>query len=164
MTGSNVTVRNSAMEDSWRRKPPVILVADDDPADRELLRRALLQFSEHCDVRMVSDGVELVEYLKQQAGSTKAASAQVPDLMIVDLKMPRKDGRQALISVNGELDLRIPTVIFSGSDDASDIEACYRAGCNSYVTKPIDLRQFNRAVHQIATYWLTVSCSPGQAN
>lgn len=149
------------MENIWRRKPPVILVADDDAADRELLRRALLQFSEDCDVRMVSDGVELLEYLEEQAGSANDHSAPIPDLMIVDLKMPRKDGRQALLAINGELGLMTPTVIFSGSDDASDVEACYRAGCNSYVTKPIDLQQFNRAVHSIATYWLSVSSLPG---
>lgn len=158
---SEPTSRSGTTESIWRRKPPVILVADDDAADRELLRRALLQFSEECDVRMVADGVELLEYLERQIGSASGHSAPAPDLMIVDLKMPRKDGRQVLLAINGELGLMTPTVIFSGSDDASDIEACYQAGCNSYVTKPIDLQQFNRAVQLIATYWLRVSSLPG---
>jgi CheY-like chemotaxis protein len=150
-------------EQPWRRTKPVILVAEDDPSDRELLRRALQQLPEHCDVRMVSDGVELLEYLKSGCSPTEERKNPAPDLMIVDLKMPRKGGREALLAINDELGIETPVVIFSGSDDAADISACYRAGCNSYVMKPIDLHHFNEAVQTIAAYWLRLSKLPQQA-
>ncbi len=151
---------DSERQDAWRRRRPVILVADDDAADRELLRRALLQYQENCDVRMVADGVELLDYLENRVGQASESRCPAPDLMIVDLKMPRKDGRQALLAINGRLEITTPVVIFSGSDDLTDVKACYRAGCNSYVIKPIDLKRFNSAVQGIASYWLRTSKLP----
>jgi CheY-like chemotaxis protein len=127
------------------------------------MRRALMQLSESCDVRMVSDGVELIEYLGNGTESDTEAAHPAPDLIIVDLKMPRKDGRQALLAITGELEITTPVVVFSGSDDSSDIAACYRAGCNSFVTKPVELQPFNRVVQMIATYWLALSKLPHSA-
>ena len=156
----DVWPRAADAEDPWRRRRPVILVAEDNAADREWLRRALAQMSENCDVRMVEDGVDLLGYLRMAAMSSDRRANPAPDLMIVDMKMPRKDGCQALADIAREFELTTPIVIFSGSDDPADIEACYRAGCSSYVTKPIDLRRFNRVVHMIACYWLRLSRIP----
>ena len=146
--------------DPWRHRRPVILVAEDDAADQELLLRALRRLPEQCDIHIVADGVELLDYLTDVPDSARGESRPPPDWMIIDLKMPRKDGRQVLREITYKLKLTTPVVIFSTSDDARDIRECYEAGCNSYVTKPIDLHRFNEVVHLMAAYWLRLSRMP----
>jgi len=147
-------------DQSWRHRRPVIFVADDEPTDQELLLRALQRLPEKCDVHIFSDGAELLESLAGATGLRSTGFHPVPDLIILDLKMPRKDGREALRVIGGELRMTTPVVIFSTSDDPNDVAECYKLGCNSYVAKPIDLYRFNEAVHMIVTYWLRLSRLP----
>lgn len=109
---------------------------------------------------MVSDGVELIESLQQAEEAAEPERAR-PDLILLDLNMPRKDGRQALREIR-EMNkgAAIPVVVFSTSDNIRDIKECYEAGCNSYITKPGELDEFNSTLERIAGYWLEVSALP----
>jgi len=135
-----------------------ILLAEDDPGHVALFRRALAQSGVPCRVDVVHDGVEAIEYLFQTGRYKDRGSAGMPDLILLDLKMPAMDGRQVLQilrRVRGEQRTRLPpVVVLTASDDHNDVAEAYRLGAQSYIHKPLEFAPFADAVRDTVRYWL----------
>jgi two-component system, chemotaxis family, response regulator Rcp1 len=135
-----------------------ILLVDDNPADLDLTIDALAQSQWPCNVNTVLDGVEAVAYLRRKGKYTAAAR---PHLVLLDLNLPRKDGRSVLAEVKSDPALRrIPIVIFSTSQAPLDIERSYELGANSYVSKPPTLQTWITAVKLLKDFWIGCACLP----
>ena len=134
-----------------------ILLADDDPDDRQLTRDA---FAENRLVNMlhtVEDGEELMEYLRRQGRYTDQKNAPLPGLILLDLNMPRKDGREALKEIKADPTLRrIPFVVLTTSKAEEDILRTYDLGVNSYVTKPVTFKSLVELIKVLGRYWFEV--------
>ena len=131
-----------------------ILLVEDNPGDVELTREALLESKIHMDLSVVSDGVEALAFLKREGAH---ADAPRPDLILLDLNLPKKDGRTVLGEIKQDRSLRnIPVVILTSSQAEQDIVRAYDLHANCYVTKPVDLDQFISIVQSIEQFWLTV--------
>ena len=131
-----------------------ILLAEDDLGDVELIRESLKISKLHVEIDHVLNGLECMEYLRR-AG--KYSDARKPDLVLLDLNMPKKDGRQVLKEMKTDQFLkRIPVVILTTSAAEIDIAKTYDLGANCYVTKPVDFNQFQKVVNEIADFWFTV--------
>jgi CheY-like chemotaxis protein len=114
-----------------------ILMAEDDPDDRFLMEQAFLEIGTAGDLRFVEDGEELIHYLLRSGKFSDATISPRPVLILLDLNMPKKDGRQALLEIKADPDLRgIPVVIWTTSDDREDKVQCRSAGADVFVTKP----------------------------
>ncbi len=137
-----------------------ILLVEDNPADVRLTQEALKEAA-HARTRLhvAGDGVEALEFLHKQGDF---ASVPRPDLMLLDLNLPRVDGRQVLAEVKGDPDLRrIPVVVLTTSPSEDDILHAYDQHVNSYIRKPVDLDQFLHVLRAIDDYWLgSVSLPP----
>jgi len=131
-----------------------ILLVEDSPDDADLTIDALREGKVRNRISHVEDGVEAMAFLRRQG---KHASAPRPDLILLDLNLPRKNGREVLAEIKQDPDLRrIPVVIMTSSDDEKDIVAAYNLHVNCYVTKPVDLDQFVRVVKSIEHFWFTI--------
>jgi chemotaxis family two-component system response regulator Rcp1 len=130
---------------------PEVLLVDDNPADGLLAQEALAGSRHQSHLHHVGDGEEAMAYL-HRAG--QYATAVRPDLVILDLNMPKKDGRAVLTEAKADADLRtIPIVVFSTSRALLDILRSYELGANCYVNKPGSLNEYFRAVHSIEEFW-----------
>ena len=139
----------------------VILLAEDDPGDQELTRRALEEDVLRVDLRIVSDGDEALDYLFQRGAFADKLAAPRPDLMLLDLNMPKRNGREVLQVLKASPDLcRIPVVVLTTSQQEADIISTYDLGCNSYVQKPVDLDQFIDVVRKLGNYWFEIVTLP----
>ena len=139
----------------------VILLAEDDPGDQELTRRALQHDATRIELRIVEDGEEALEYLRRQGVFSQPQAAPRPDLILLDLNMPRMNGRELLKILKDDPDLgRIPVVILTTSEQEADILRSYDTGCNSYIQKPVDMDQFVHAVRQLGQYWFEIVTLP----
>lgn len=135
-----------------------ILIVDDNPADIDLLREALAHCPRPSQVSSAADGVEAVILLNEGRPADR-----VPDLIVLDLNLPRKDGRAVLAEVKSHPLLhRTPVVVFSTSRAQRDILGCYELGANSYVSKPGDLEGFLAAVTSIERFWFDCARLPRQ--
>lgn len=135
-------------------KPIEILLAEDSPADVRLTREALKNAKVRNNLYTVRDGVEAMAFLRRE-GEFK--NMPRPDLVLLDLNMPRKDGREVLKEIKEDPDLRrIPVVVLTVSQAEEDIIKSYNLHANCYVTKPVGLNQFLDAVRSIEGFWLTV--------
>lgn len=143
------------MENGNRTINPIeVLLVEDSPADVRLTKEAFKEEKLHVTLQVVTDGVEAMEYLRQ-AG--KYAQAVRPDLILLDLNLPKKDGREVLKEIKGDEDLRsIPVVILTTSKAEEDIIKAYGLHANCYITKPLDLNQFSMVVKSIENFWLTI--------
>jgi len=131
-----------------------ILLVEDNPGDVGLTRRALKGAKVINRLSVVSDGVEALRFLRRQ---DSYANAPRPDLILLDLSLPKMDGREVLATIKQDPDLQsIPVVILSSSQSEQDILKSYRLHANCYITKPIDLQQFVGVVHSIENFWFTV--------
>ncbi|HWW15397.1 MAG TPA: response regulator [Candidatus Dormibacteraeota bacterium] len=131
--------------------PPEILVVDDNPADIGLVREALTRSAHRSHINSVEDGVAAMAFLEQRE---KYVNAIRPDLVILDLNLPRKDGLAVLAAMKAGPDLRrIPVVIFSTSQLRKDIMRSYELGANCYVRKPGNLEEFLAAIKSIEEFW-----------
>jgi chemotaxis family two-component system response regulator Rcp1 len=138
--------------------PIQVLMAEDNPDDVFLTEEALKESKLHVDLSVVENGVETMAFLR---GEGPWASAPRPDLILLDLNMPRKDGREVLAEIKADHDLRtIPVVIVTTSQSEADVYRAYSLHANCYVTKPVDLDQFMRVVDAIEGFWLTVVRQP----
>lgn len=138
-----------------------ILLVDDDPGDQELTRRALRHESINVDLRMVNDGEEAMEYLLRTGEYEDRERSPTPDLILLDLNMPRKNGREVLTDLQkNERLARIPVVVLTTSEQETDIVRSYDLGCNSYIQKPVDIDQFIESVQRLGTYWFRVVTLP----
>ncbi len=131
-----------------------ILLVEDNPGDADLARAAL----EDCKIRnslyTVGDGEEAMTFLRRRG---KHKDVPRPDLVLLDLNLPKKDGREVLAEIKSDPDLkRIPVVILTISKDEEDILRAYNLHANCFITKPIDLSQFMKVVKAIEDFWLTI--------
>jgi chemotaxis family two-component system response regulator Rcp1 len=134
--------------------PIEVLLVEDSPADVRLTKEALKEEKLHITLQVVNDGVEAMEYLRQQG---KYAQAVRPDLILLDLNLPKKDGREVLKEIKGDEGLRsIPVVVLTTSKSEVDIIKAYDLHANCYITKPLDLNQFSMVVKSIENFWLTI--------
>lgn len=141
--------------------PIVILLADDNPADAELTMESMRAAKVNNHLYHVTDGVEVMDFLRNR-GNHKDKPR--PDLILLDLNMPRKDGLRTLQEIKEDPDLkRIPVVILTVSSAEEDILKSYNLHANSYVTKPLDLDEFAKVVKGIEDFWFTiVKLPPGK--
>ncbi|MCE7947877.1 MAG: response regulator [Chloroflexi bacterium CFX4] len=135
--------------------PPIqILLVEDNPGDIRLTQEALRDSKVHIYLSVVQDGVEAMAFLRR-AG--KYTTAPRPDIILLDLNLPRKDGRAVLQEIKADEDLRrIPVVILTTSDDEHDILRSYNLHANCYITKPLDLNQFAAIVKTIENFWFQI--------
>jgi len=130
------------------------LLVEDNPGDVRLTEEALKEGKVINRLSVVPDGVEAIEYLRKRGDY---ASAATPDLVLLDLNLPKKDGREVLAEVKQDPDLRkIPVVVLTTSRDEQDILKSYDLHANCYITKPVDFEQFIRVVRAIEDFWLSV--------
>ncbi|MCS6977048.1 MAG: response regulator [Gemmatales bacterium] len=135
-------------------RPVEILLVEDNPGDVRLAVEALREGKVHVNMSVASDGVEAMEFLRREG---RFADAPRPDLILLDLNMPRKDGREVLAELKADDDLkRIPVVVLTTSKAEEDIVKSYNLNANCYITKPVDLHQFIHVVRSIHEFWLTV--------
>jgi chemotaxis family two-component system response regulator Rcp1 len=135
-------------------KPVEILLVEDNPGDARLAKEALKDAKVLNTMNWVQDGVEALEYLRKEGKYSKALR---PDLILLDLNMPRKDGREVLKEIKEDTALRrIPVVILTVSKAEEDIVKSYNLHANAFVTKPVDLTQFLEVVKGIENFWLTI--------
>jgi two-component system, chemotaxis family, response regulator Rcp1 len=147
---------------STEPKTFIVLVAEDDPDDCLLVREAWQENHLPSEIRFVSDGEEAIAFLRRQG---KHAKAPRPDLILLDLNLPKKDGREVLAEIKADEDLkRIPVVILTTSKEEEDIIKTYNLHANCYISKPIDLSQFMKVVRSIEDFWLTIVKLPPNGN
>ncbi len=138
-----------------KSKPLTILMADDDDEDYMLTVEAFHEARISNPVYRVKDGEELMEYLLLKGKYPSREEAPLPSLILLDLNMPRKDGREALQEILAHVDLRkIPVVVMTTSDAQEDISQCYAIGANSYIVKPITYEGLVKAMRLLGQYWL----------
>ena len=147
------------MSDRMAAAPPVeILLVEDNPADVRLTREALKEGKVYNNLHWAKDGVEALEFLHRQG---KYADAPRPDIILLDLNLPKKDGRAVLAEIKADNELRtIPVVVLTTSKAEEDVLKSYNLHANCYVTKPVDLEQFIVVVKSIDMFWLTVVTLP----
>jgi two-component system, chemotaxis family, response regulator Rcp1 len=139
-------------------RTPEILMVDDNPADIDLTSEVLAQSKGHFHVNAVTDGVEAISFLRRQG---KYAEAPAPDLVVLDLNLPRKDGCEVLSNIKADPALaKIPVVIFTTSQASSDITRSYELGANCYLRKPGNLPEFVALVQSMAEFWLHFATLP----
>ena len=137
---------------------PEVLLVDDNPADIDLMSEVLAKSKRDLHVNAVSDGAEAIAFINRQG---KYAEAPSPDLIVLDLNLPRKDGREVLAELKTDLALaKIPVVIFTTSQSNSDITRCYELGANCYLRKPGNLPDFVAVVQSMADFWLGFASLP----
>jgi chemotaxis family two-component system response regulator Rcp1 len=142
------------MSRDTRIDPIEILLVEDSPADVRLTEEALKEEKLLITLNVVNDGVEAMEYLRREGAYAKAAR---PDLVLLDLNLPRKDGREVLREIKSDESLKtIPVVVLTISRAEEDVARSYNLHANCYITKPIDLDQFSKVVRSIQDFWLTI--------
>jgi CheY-like chemotaxis protein len=134
-----------------------ILLADDDEDDRLMTRDALRDARLHNDLKMVIDGVELLAYLRRQGVFADPDSSPRPGLILLDLNMPRMDGREALAAIKNDPGLRsIPVVVLTTSKAEEDVLRSYDLGVNSFITKPVTFLGLVEVMKVFTRYWLEI--------
>ena len=138
-------------------KPIVILLADDDEEDRMLTSDALIESRVVNDLRFVEDGEERLDYLHQRGRYSDPVAAPSPGLILLDLNMPRKDGREALKEIKADPHLRrIPVIVLTTSKAEEDIFRTYDLGANSFITKPVHFNALVEVMKEIGRYWIEI--------
>ena len=149
------------MQPDEQLRAATVLLVEDNPADQDLARRALDRGVIHCDLRVVSNGEEAMDYLRQREKFSTPASCPRPDLILLDLNMPRLDGRQVLERMRADSNLdTIPVVVLTTLRQEEDVVRSYKLGCNSFIQKPIEVQDFVAALEQLGTYWLKLVVPP----
>ncbi len=134
-----------------------ILLADDDEEDQAFVREAFAEIHLKNELISVNDGIELMDYLYQRGKYEQEGAAPKPGLILLDLNMPRKDGREALKEIKSDPDLRhIPVVALTTSNEERDILKTYDLGINSFITKPVTFQGLVDVLRVIESYWLAI--------
>jgi two-component system, chemotaxis family, response regulator Rcp1 len=129
-----------------------VLLVEDNPADARLTAEALKEGNVHSVLRVVADGVEALAYLRREAPYRGAAR---PDIILLDLNLPRKSGREVLAEIKADPVLKaIPVVVLTTSQADTDVAQCYALHANCYVVKPVEFEAFVRVVHNFRAFWL----------
>ena len=139
-------------------RPIEILLVEDSPSDTELTVEALRDFKVRNHVNIVEDGVQAMQFLRHQ---DPYADAPRPDLIMLDLNLPRKDGREVLADIKADDQLKtIPIVVLTTSHAEQDVLRAYQLSANCYINKPVDFNQFLEVVRSIESFWLFVVTLP----
>lgn len=139
---------------SERTEPIKILLVEDNPGDVRLTLEALKDASLPSEVDVVTDGEEALSYLRQEGDH---AGIELPDLILLDLNLPRKDGREVLEEIKDDPSLKkIPVVVLTTSEAESDIVKVYELHANCYITKPVDLDRFMNVIKTIEEFWFGI--------
>ncbi len=142
------------MEYDMPREPVHILLVEDNPGDVQLTEEALLEGKVMNRLSVVGDGIEALAFLNREAPYTDVPR---PDLILLDLNLPRKDGREVLAIIKQDPKLKaIPVVVLTSSRAEEDIVRTYNLNANCYISKPVDFDQFMRVIKSIEDFWLTV--------
>lgn len=142
-----------------------ILMADDDEDDRLMTKEAFEEARLANELRFVEDGEELMDYLYRRGEYTDAATSPRPGLILLDLNMPRKDGREALKEIKADPDLKqIPIVVLTTSKAEEDIYRSYDLGVNSFITKPVSFEGMVYVITTLAQYWFQIVRLPENIN
>ncbi len=144
-------------------QPILILMADDDEDDIMLTQKALKKGKLLNNLISVRDGEELLDYLQYRGEYTDASKAPRPGIILLDLNMPKKDGREALKEIKADPDLReIPIVVFTTSKAEEDIYRSYKLGVNSFITKPVTFDSLIEVMQTLGKYWFEVVSLPAE--
>jgi len=144
-------------------RPITILIADDDEEDRMLARDALRESRLHNDLRFVEDGEQLMDYLFRRGKYSDPATSPTPGLILLDLNMPRKDGREALKEIKADPTLRrIPVVVLTTSREEEDIYRTYDLGANSFISKPVAFEGLVAVMKTLGRYWIEIVELPAE--
>jgi CheY-like chemotaxis protein len=147
------------------RKPITILMADDDADDRQMTKDAFAESRLANDLRFVEDGEELLDYLQRRGKYSDPDSSPRPGLILLDLNMPRKDGREALREIKADPALRkIRIVVLTTSKAEEDIYRSYDLSAASYITKPVTFAGLVEIIKTLGKYWLEIVALPGDEN
>lgn len=139
------------------RKPITILVAHDDPDDRQMTKEAIEENYLLNDLRFVEDGEELMNYLYRRDGFKNHETSPRPGLRLLDLNMPKKDGREALKEIKSDPFLkRIPVIVLTTSKTEEDILSTYNLGVNCFITKPVSFKDLIEVTKSIGQYWFEI--------
>lgn len=134
-----------------------ILIADDDPDDRLLLKEAFEESRLSNIMDFTVDGQDLIDYLRRQGPYAGLKNLPLPGLILLDLNMPRKDGREALAEIKSDPDLRrIPVIVFTTSENEDDVLRSYDLGVNSFLVKPVTFEGLVYSVRTMTDYWLQI--------
>jgi CheY-like chemotaxis protein len=145
------------------KRPITLLLAEDDPDDRMLIRDALREARLANDLHEVEDGEELLDYLRRRGRFGPGAEAPRPGLVLLDLNMPRKDGREALEEIKKDPELRrIPVVVLTTSKAEEDVCRSYDLGANSYITKPVTFQSLVDVMRTLEKYWFEIVELPAE--
>ena len=135
-----------------------ILMADDDPEESMLCGEAMAEANVAGDLRVVGDGLELMDYLQRRGPYADPKTSPRPDVILLDLNMPKKDGREALSEIKDEPSLRkIPVIVLTGSTEEEDLACSYLTGASSFITKPVTVERMVKIVTTIRRYWSKAS-------
>ena len=135
-------------------QPIEILLVEDNPADVRLTTEALKEEKIYNNLYVASDGVEAIAFLRREGKFVKAVR---PDLILLDLNLPKKDGREVLAEMKADDNLKtIPVVVLTVSKSEEDILKSYNLHANCYITKPVDLNQFMKVIRSVQEFWLTI--------
>ena len=138
-----------------------ILLVEDNPADIKITQRALRQSALPVELLVVRDGQEAVDYLLRQGEHAGSASWRSPDLILLDLNLPRLNGREVLERIRATPELKaVPVVVLTTSRRQEDVAAMYAAGANTYIEKPQDFDRFVQVLETIQRYWLETALLP----
>ncbi|MGZ7108191.1 MAG: response regulator [Methanobacterium sp.] len=139
-----------------------ILLVEDNPADARLVKEVFKYFKIKNELIIVEDGLEAMKFLKNEE---EYSDVSKPDIILLDLNLPRKDGREVLKEIKMDETLKlIPVVILTTSIDEDDIISTYENNANCYITKPVDLDQFISVINSIQDFWLNKVKLPGNTN
>jgi CheY-like chemotaxis protein len=137
-----------------------ILIVEDDPNDVELTLTALEEYNLANEVVVTRDGEEALDYLYCR-GNFKARSNENPAVLLLDLKLPKRDGLEVLRQIKSDENLKmIPVVVLTSSHEEKDVVASYKLGVNAYVVKPVDFHEFVNAVKELGIFWAVINESP----
>lgn len=139
-----------------------VLLVEDNPGDIRLIVETLNEGRRAHNISVVKDGEEAISYLRKLGGY---AGARTPDFILLDLKLPKKDGIEVLKEIKGDQNLKmIPVIVLTSSSSENDIIEAYSNNANCYVTKPIDLDRFIVTIHSIEEFWFTIIKTAAQGN
>ena len=140
-----------------RSKPAVVLLVEDDPGDQELTRRALEDGEIAHELHVVGDGEEALDYLFCRGRYANPVDCPVPELILLDLNLPKVTGKQVLEQIQNDARLRrTPVIVLTTSQQEADIQQCYDSGASAYIVKPVRIDDFIRMIHCIDEYWFEI--------
>ena len=146
-------------------RPISILVADDDPDDRMMIQEAFTENRIANEIAFVEDGEQLMAYLRREGAFAELKETPYPGIILLDLNMPKKDGREALRELKADQELRrIPIIVLTTSQAEEDIVRTYGDGVSSFITKPVSFEGLVEAVRVICQYWIQIVALPPECS